>query len=101
MKVCGSFIIYPFVLSYVFMISLVILNLFVGVVLHTYQETADTSNLIQPTHLMEYKELWSTYDPDATMLIKASFLPEFIRKLAKPLGFGNEEVSMEVTENFS
>ena len=92
---CGSFAIYPFVLSYVFMISLVILNLFVGVVLHTYQETADTSNIIRPAHLLAYKELWSTYDPDATLLIKYTFLPEFIRKLDKPLGFGDEEVPIE------
>ena len=87
---CGNVLIYPFTISYVITVSIVVLNLFVGIVLNSYQETADTSNIVQPEQLLEFRKKWAEYDSQATQLISLNQLISFIRELSPPLGFGKD-----------
>ena len=93
---CGSYIIYPFVASFILIVSLVVLNLFIGVVIASYQEAYYSENKIRPKDIHEFTKNWAIFDPQASYFIDVSDLKKFISLLDEPLGFGEiDDESLE------
>jgi len=69
---CGSaFLAYVFFISYMLMITLIFLNLFVAIILNGYFDTRnEDSHMLNQDVLEMFRETWSHFDPDATGFIK-------------------------------
>lgn len=76
--------------SFVLIVGLVILNMFVGVVLEAF-ENSQESDILGPTDLDHFISVWQEFDPDATNYIKASDVNKFLRRLRPPLGIATDE----------
>jgi hypothetical protein len=76
--------------SFILIVGLVVLNMFVGVVLEAF-ENSQESDILNPADLDHFVEVWAEYDPDATYYIKASDVQSFLRKLRPPLGIKDED----------
>ena len=85
---CGSVLIYPYIISWMLITSMVIFNLFIGIVLDAYAEMSSKENILKPENLANYSKCWSKFDPDATHLIVKESIPQFLRSLNSPLGLG-------------
>ena len=71
--------------SFVLVVGLVVLNMFVGVVLEAF-ENSQESNILSPDDLDHFVSVWTEFDPYARGKIKASEVNTFLRKLRPPLG---------------
>ncbi|CAM9558144.1 unnamed protein product [Chrysoparadoxa australica] len=86
---CGSRAIYPFLISFTFTVTFVFLNLLIGIILDGFQTASKSSE--EPITRKDYErfgELWSSIDTEATGYIPAAELPDFLKALGPPLGFG-------------
>jgi len=84
---CGSQLSLPFFISFMVIGSFVMLNLVVAVILENFTSLGNVrTDLVSPDDITDFKEAWSTYDPDADGKIPAKKLPELILSLPPPLG---------------
>ena len=75
-------------MSFVFLISLIFLNLFVAIILDGYFETRNDRQNMQKDELLEnFRKGWSEFDADATGLIKVNEFPDLMFKIGAPLGW--------------
>ena len=127
---CGDTTIFPFMLSFVLLVSCVFFNLFISIVLEGFMESASIDNAkISTETLMRFSSYWTKYDPEATCnatelkiihlftklnlfllflyllekgVIPKQLLPIFIWKLYEPLGFGrSDSCNLEPNEDAS
>ena len=71
------------------------LKLFVAVILQGYNDIKLREERLFNDKIHEnYIEAWKDYDPEATGLIPASSLKEFLKQLGEPLGI-NKETGMD------
>ena len=87
-KTCGSNFTYPFFVSFIFLCSFLMLNLFVAVIMDNFDYLTRDWSILGPHHLGEFVHLWSEYDPDAKGFIKHVDVVTLLRKISPPLGFG-------------
>jgi hypothetical protein len=87
-KRCGSNFAYVYFVSFVFLCSFLMLNLFVAVIMDNFEYLTRDSSILGPHHLDEYVRVWSEYDPQATGYIHYSNMYKMLRKMQPPLGFG-------------
>jgi hypothetical protein len=92
---CGTSAIFPFIVSFVLIVSLVVLNLIVAIVLDTYDEIMSEDNIISTDKLTEYLRVWSTFDPEATKLLETYKVPTFLKTLSAPLGCEGDEEDLK------
>ncbi|CAE7648316.1 scn4ab, partial [Symbiodinium microadriaticum] len=85
---CGSFAIYPYMLSFTVIITFVFLNLFIGVILEGFSSADESGKAVKPEDFIRFADHWSHYDPDATCYITVDQLEDFVQTLFAPLGFG-------------
>ncbi|CBN75915.1 similar to sodium channel, voltage-gated, type IX, alpha isoform 5 [Ectocarpus siliculosus] len=86
---CGSWTIYPYMISFTFLITFVFLNLFIGVILDGFDSAKEESDdFITEEDLTRFAEHWSNFDPHATCLMSVQDLHSFLQSLFKPWGFG-------------
>jgi hypothetical protein len=80
-----------FFFSYLILITLVFLNLFIAIILNGYFETCDqeASNLNKDL-LGQFADAWSRLDPDATGFIKIVDFQNLMFELGPPLGWGQD-----------
>jgi hypothetical protein len=71
--------------SFIIIVSLVILNMFVAVVLQAFEESNE-GELLAPVDLDHFVSVWSEFDPDASWFINASDVQRFLTRLRPPLG---------------
>ena len=70
---CGSISSYFFFLTYVLLIKLIFLNLFIAIILLGYDDTNMKENRLFNTETANYfKERWAKYDPDGTSFINVN-----------------------------
>ena len=86
---CGEpTVAYLFFGSYLVMLTLVFLNLFIAIILNGYFETVDKSKQYLDQDLIEiFKDSWSKFDPTATGFIKITEVKTFLFELNAPLGW--------------
>lgn len=84
---CGSITSYPFFVSFVIIIVMLILNLSVAAVIEGL-DTARSENLgvVEADSIMELIELWKNFDPMATGWIRVDDLVFVLCQLEAPLG---------------
>ena len=64
-KTCGSNFTYPFFVSFIFLCSFLMLNLFVAVIMDNFDYLTRDSSILGAHHLDEFIRIWAEYDPSA------------------------------------
>ena len=84
---CGTMVAPFYFVSLVMVTAFVISDLFVAIVLDTFETTLklDKSD-VRMADLHRFVDCWSTFDPEATMLVPTSVLPRLLSMLRPPLG---------------
>ena len=64
-KTCGSQIAYLYFVSFIFLCSFLMLNLFVAVIMDNFDYLTRDSSILGAHHLDEFIRIWAEYDPSA------------------------------------
>ena len=86
-QTCGSNGSYVYFVSFIFLCTFIMLNLFVAVIMDNFDYLTRDWSILGPHHLSEFVHLWSEYDPDAKGFIKhvdVVTLLRFVRFISKP-----------------
>lgn len=89
-KSCGSNFTYPFFVSFIFLCSFLMLNLFVAVIMDNFDYLTRDSSILGAHHLDEFIRIWAFYDPNATGFIHYTEMYEMLKNMDPPLGFGSK-----------
>lgn len=77
-----------FFVTFIVMVSMVFINLFVAIILEGFQDTNDKDKKLFNLETTEYfREIWSRFDPNATCFIRSKDLPKFLLALGPPIGW--------------
>ncbi|TPP65882.1 Voltage-dependent calcium channel type A subunit alpha-1, partial [Fasciola gigantica] len=85
---CGSTFTYPYFITFYFLCSFLMLNLFVAVIMDNFDYLTRDSSILGPHHLDEFVRVWAEYDPEAKGLIHHKEMYEMLRNMEPPVGFG-------------
>ncbi|XP_071552669.1 voltage-dependent calcium channel type A subunit alpha-1 isoform X2 [Panulirus ornatus] len=89
-KTCGSNVAYAYFVSFIFLCSFLMLNLFVAVIMDNFDYLTRDSSILGAHHLDEFIRIWAEYDPNATGRILYTEMYDMLRNMEPPLGFGNK-----------
>ena len=89
-KTCGSNLTYPFFVSFIFLCSFLMLNLFVAVIMDNFDYLTRDSSILGAHHLDEFIRIWAEYDPSATGAIHYTEMYDMLKNMDPPLGFGSK-----------
>ncbi|VDM20050.1 unnamed protein product [Hydatigera taeniaeformis] len=87
---CGSAGTYVYFVSFIFLCTFLMLNLFVAVIMDNFDYLTRDSSILGSHHLEEFIRVWAEYDPAATGRIHHTDMYEMLRKLEPPVGFGKK-----------
>ncbi|XP_064650227.1 voltage-dependent calcium channel type A subunit alpha-1-like isoform X7 [Lineus longissimus] len=87
---CGTDIAYLYFVSFIFLCSFLMLNLFVAVIMDNFDYLTRDSSILGPHHLDEYGRVWAEYDPSASGRIHYNDMYEMLRNMEPPVGFGKK-----------
>ena len=62
-QTCGSSMTYLYFVSFIFLCSFIMLNLFVAVIMDNFDYLTRDSSILGSHHLGEFISVWSDYDP--------------------------------------
>ncbi|XP_034043666.1 LOW QUALITY PROTEIN: calcium channel, voltage-dependent, P/Q type, alpha 1A subunit, b [Thalassophryne amazonica] len=85
---CGSTFAYTYFVSFIFLCSFLMLNLFVAVIMDNFEYLTRDSSILGPHHLDEYVRIWAEYDPAACGRISYTDMYQMLRHMCPPLGLG-------------
>merc|ERR1719220_574501 len=89
-KLCGSNFTYAYFVSFIFLCSFLMLNLFVAVIMDNFDYLTRDSSILGAHHLDEFIRIWAEYDPSATGLIHYAEMYDMLKNMDPPLGFGSK-----------
>uniref|UniRef100_A0A8C9THX6 Voltage-dependent N-type calcium channel subunit alpha n=1 Tax=Scleropages formosus TaxID=113540 RepID=A0A8C9THX6_SCLFO len=87
-KECGSDFAYFYFVSFIFLCSFLMLNLFVAVIMDNFEYLTRDSSILGPHHLDEFIRVWAEYDPAACGRIRYKDMYNLLRVISPPLGLG-------------
>ncbi|XP_072568089.1 voltage-dependent P/Q-type calcium channel subunit alpha-1A isoform X10 [Paramormyrops kingsleyae] len=87
---CGSEFAYVYFVSFIFLCSFLMLNLFVAVIMDNFEYLTRDSSILGPHHLDEYVRIWAEYDPAACGRIHYKDMYSLLRVIDPPLGLGKK-----------
>ncbi|CBJ26318.1 Voltage Gated Calcium/Sodium Channel subunit alpha [Ectocarpus siliculosus] len=88
---CGSWSIFPYMISFTLTITYVFMNLFIGVILDGFDAaSASDHDVIKQEDFARFASHWAEFDPRATCLISVQDLHDFLQTLFAPWGFGKD-----------
>ncbi|XP_069465799.1 voltage-dependent N-type calcium channel subunit alpha-1B isoform X3 [Ambystoma mexicanum] len=87
---CGNDFAYFYFVSFIFLCSFLMLNLFVAVIMDNFEYLTRDSSILGPHHLDEFIRVWAEYDPAACGRIGYSDMQEMLRHMSPPLGLGKK-----------
>ncbi|KAM4578198.1 calcium channel, voltage-dependent, N type, alpha 1B subunit, a isoform 1-T1 [Fundulus diaphanus] len=87
-KECGSDFAYFYFVSFIFLCSFLMLNLFVAVIMDNFEYLTRDSSILGPHHLDEFIRVWAEYDPAACGRISYMDMYNLLRVISPPLGLG-------------
>ncbi len=64
-QTCGSSMTYTYFVSFIFLCSFLMLNLFVAVIMDNFDYLTRDSSILGAHHLDEFIRIWAEYDPSA------------------------------------
>uniref|UniRef100_A0A6Q2XET8 Voltage-dependent N-type calcium channel subunit alpha-1B n=1 Tax=Esox lucius TaxID=8010 RepID=A0A6Q2XET8_ESOLU len=89
-KECGSDFAYFYFVSFIFLCSFLMLNLFVAVIMDNFEYLTRDASILGPHHLDEFIRVWAEYDPAACGRITYLDMYEMLRHMSPPLGLGKK-----------
>ncbi|XP_039631746.1 calcium channel, voltage-dependent, N type, alpha 1B subunit, a [Polypterus senegalus] len=89
-KECGSEFAYFYFVSFIFLCSFLMLNLFVAVIMDNFEYLTRDSSILGPHHLDEFIRVWADYDPAACGRIHYKDMYNLLRVISPPLGLGKK-----------
>uniref|UniRef100_A0A3Q3ER18 Voltage-dependent N-type calcium channel subunit alpha n=1 Tax=Kryptolebias marmoratus TaxID=37003 RepID=A0A3Q3ER18_KRYMA len=89
-KDCGSDFAYFYFVSFIFLCSFLMLNLFVAVIMDNFEYLTRDSSILGPHHLDEFIRVWAEYDPAACGRIKYLDMYQMLLHMSPPLGLGKK-----------
>ncbi|RXM90748.1 Voltage-dependent P/Q-type calcium channel subunit alpha-1A [Acipenser ruthenus] len=89
-KECGSDFAYFYFVSFIFLCSFLMLNLFVAVIMDNFEYLTRDSSILGPHHLDEFIRVWAEYDPAACGRIHYKDMYSLLRVISPPLGLGKK-----------
>ena len=87
---CGSNVAYAYFVSFIFLCSFLMLNLFVAVIMDNFDYLTRDTSILGAHHLDEFIRVWAEYDPNASGWIHFKEMYDMLRNMDPPLGFGNK-----------
>ncbi|XP_048857068.1 calcium channel, voltage-dependent, N type, alpha 1B subunit, a isoform X1 [Brienomyrus brachyistius] len=87
---CGSDFAYFYFVSFIFLCSFLMLNLFVAVIMDNFEYLTRDSSILGPHHLDEFIRVWAEYDPAACGRIKYLDMYAMLLHMPPPLGLGKK-----------
>ncbi|XP_069914505.1 voltage-dependent P/Q-type calcium channel subunit alpha-1A isoform X3 [Oryctolagus cuniculus] len=85
---CGNEFAYFYFVSFIFLCSFLMLNLFVAVIMDNFEYLTRDSSILGPHHLDEYVRVWAEYDPAAWGRMLYRDMYAMLRHMPPPLGLG-------------
>nr|XP_044995353.1 LOW QUALITY PROTEIN: voltage-dependent P/Q-type calcium channel subunit alpha-1A [Jaculus jaculus] len=85
---CGNEFAYFYFVSFIFLCSFLMLNLFVAVIMDNFEYLTRDSSILGPHHLDEYVRVWAEYDPAAWGRMPYADMYQMLRHMSPPLGLG-------------
>ncbi|CAM9841905.1 unnamed protein product, partial [Laminaria digitata] len=86
---CGTWTIFPYMVTFTLAITFVFMNLFIGVILDGFDAASSGStDVITQEDFTRFAERWAEFDPHATCLITVQDLHALLQTLFVPWGFG-------------
>ncbi|XP_060917618.1 voltage-dependent N-type calcium channel subunit alpha-1B [Labrus mixtus] len=89
-KECGSDFAYFYFVSFIFLCSFLMLNLFVAVIMDNFEYLTRDASILGPHHLDEFIRVWAEYDPSACGRMNYRDMYEMLRDMSPPLGLGKK-----------
>uniref|UniRef100_A0AAV2J028 Voltage-dependent N-type calcium channel subunit alpha n=1 Tax=Knipowitschia caucasica TaxID=637954 RepID=A0AAV2J028_KNICA len=89
-KECGSDFGYFYFVSFIFLCSFLMLNLFVAVIMDNFEYLTRDASILGPHHLDEFIRVWAEYDPGACGRICYRDMYKLLRFISPPLGLGKK-----------
>ncbi|XP_037548002.1 probable voltage-dependent N-type calcium channel subunit alpha-1B [Nematolebias whitei] len=89
-KECGSDFAYFYFVSFIFLCSFLMLNLFVAVIMDNFEYLTRDASILGPHHLDEFIRVWAEYDPAACGRICYRDMYKLLRLISPPLGLGKK-----------
>ncbi|CAB1321731.1 unnamed protein product, partial [Coregonus sp. 'balchen'] len=97
-KECGSDFAYFYFVSFIFLCSFLMLNLFVAVIMDNFEYLTRDSSILGPHHLDEFIRVWAEYDPAACGRIRYNDIGrikyldmyQMLLHMSPPLGLGKK-----------
>ncbi|XP_069561822.1 voltage-dependent N-type calcium channel subunit alpha-1B isoform X4 [Brachyistius frenatus] len=89
-KDCGSDFAYFYFVSFIFLCSFLMLNLFVAVIMDNFEYLTRDASILGPHHLDEFIRVWAEYDPAACGRMTYRNMYEMLRDMSPPLGLGKK-----------
>eukprot|EP00094_Tigriopus_californicus_P003244 TCALIF_03120-PB protein Name:"Similar to cac Voltage-dependent calcium channel type A subunit alpha-1 (Drosophila melanogaster)" AED:0.11 eAED:0.11 QI:85/0.68/0.56/1/0.86/0.86/30/131/2029 len=89
-KTCGSPFSYTYFVSFIFLCSFLMLNLFVAVIMDNFDYLTRDSSILGAHHLDEFIRIWAEYDPSAEGRIYYTEMYDMLKNMDPPLGFGSK-----------
>ena len=84
---CGTWLAYPYFISYVYIVTLILVNLFLAIVVGGYIESKkENEAVITPGQMDEFLDKWAEYDPQGTGFVTPNEYAFLIHDLPQPLG---------------
>ena len=87
-KNCGSQMSYPFFISFIFMSSFMVTNLFLAVIMDNFMYLTLDPSVLVAKHVSMFASIWKKFDPDNTGKIHVEDIIDLLQKIHPPMGFG-------------
>jgi len=87
---CGSDVTYFYFVSFVFLCSFLMLNLFIAVIMDSFAFLTEDSSILGPHHLDEFVNVWADYDPRASGRLNHTAIVGLLRQMYPPIGLGQQ-----------
>eukprot|EP00062_Callorhinchus_milii_P017288 gi/632969665/ref/XP_007901204.1/ PREDICTED: voltage-dependent R-type calcium channel subunit alpha-1E [Callorhinchus milii] len=87
---CGTDFAYFYFVSFIFLCSFLMLNLFVAVIMDNFEYLTRDSSILGPHHLEEFVRVWAEYDRAACGRIHYTDMYEMLTLMSPPLGLGKK-----------
>ncbi|XP_033643023.1 voltage-dependent P/Q-type calcium channel subunit alpha-1A-like isoform X11 [Asterias rubens] len=85
---CGSDFSYFYFVSFIFLCSFLMLNLFVAVIMDNFDYLTRDASILGAHHLDEYVRVWGEIEPVGTGRLHYKEMYEMLRTMEPPVGFG-------------
>lgn len=91
---CGNYFGQAFFMSFILIVQLIFLNLFIAIILQGFDFMNKKANMILKDEvLLDYKVQWAKFDPKGTGFMECRNLNTFLTKIGGPLGFDSVTIA--------